>query len=255
MSTPLRSRASSNNLIGTPTRSSGSGLGRVPGTPLGRVLAAEGYSVRSPRKIRHRSLPDKSVYLFLSLSSLSLNSYLTIRNTYRAKDWISNRILSLETSVQLFSFDAAGYPLAIGFNSLHFLIRLPHFYSALPPISTLWSSREAAAASRYARQATQLDADARLAALRNGGSAGSWFGGGGWIGWTLSVVLILVSIANTLYLASRRRKYQLMLRKVSRSNFPRQEKTSLTLLFCCRIHFHLQTQNQLHCDSRLKLQQ
>ncbi|GAA5947525.1 hypothetical protein JCM3765_001715 [Sporobolomyces pararoseus] len=189
MSTPLRSRPSSNNLIGTPTRSSGSGLGRVPGTPLGRVLAAEGYSVRSPRKIRHKSLPDK------------------------ARDWISNRILSLETSIQLFSFDAAGYPLAIGFNSLHFLIRLPHFYSALPSISELWFTKEVAAASRYARQAAQLDADARLAALRNGGSASSWFGGVGWLGWTLSLLLILISVVNTVYLASRRRKYQLMLRK------------------------------------------
>lgn len=62
MSTPLRSRHSSSSLSGTPTpagQGRGSGLGRVPGTPLGRVLAAEGLAVRSPRKIRHRSLPDK----------------------------------------------------------------------------------------------------------------------------------------------------------------------------------------------------
>ncbi|GAA5904189.1 Nur1/Mug154 family protein [Sporobolomyces salmoneus] len=188
MSTPLRSRHSSSNLAGTPTRAGG-GLGRVPGTPLGRVLAAEGLAVRSPRKIRHKSLPDK------------------------AKDWVSNRFLSLETSIQDLSFDQAGYPLAIGFNSLHFLIRLPHFYSALPPISTLWSSREVAAASRYARQAAQMDADARFAALKTGSAnASSWYGGG-WLGWSLSVVLVLISVGNAVYLASRRRKYQLMLRK------------------------------------------
>jgi len=137
----------------------------------------------------------------------------------RAKDWISNKLLSLETSIQLFSFDSAGYPLAISFNFLHFLIRLPHFYSALPPISSLWSSSSevSAAASRYARQAAQLDADARLAALQNGGIAGTSWYGGGWVGWTLSIMFALISIANSVYLASRRRKYQLMLRKVSSS--------------------------------------
>ncbi|GAA5882537.1 hypothetical protein JCM16303_002031 [Sporobolomyces ruberrimus] len=193
MSTPLRSRHSSSSLSGTPTpagKGRGSGLGRVPGTPLGRVLAAEGLAVRSPRKIRHRSLPDK------------------------AKDWLSNRILSLETSIQLFSFDSAGYPLACSFNLLHLLIRLPHFYSALPPLSSLWSSSAGVEASKYARQAAarQLDADARLAELQGSGGGRAFFGSG-WVGWTLSVALILVSVANTAYLASRRRKYQLMLRK------------------------------------------
>ncbi|GAA5931749.1 Nur1/Mug154 family protein [Sporobolomyces koalae] len=194
MSTPLRTQRSSSNLSGTPSsayntptgRSTrvGAGLSRVPGTPLGRVLAAEGYTVRSPRKIRQKSLPDK------------------------ARDWVSNRILSFETSIQLLSFDAAGYPLAIACNSSHFLVRLPHFYSALPPFASLLSYSGSDTASRYARQA-QLDADARLAALQGqGGSLSS-----GWIGWFLSATLVLVSVANTAYLASRRRKYQLMLRK------------------------------------------
>ncbi|GAA5855645.1 hypothetical protein JCM5353_005115 [Sporobolomyces roseus] len=203
MHTPLRSRHSSSNLSGTPSSSTNTPtrshsvieskrslgnqstqqqLGRVPGTPLGRVLAAEGLAVRSPRRIRQKSLPDK------------------------AKDWVSNRVLSLETSIQLFSFDKAGYPLAITLNSLHFLIRLPHFYSALPPLST-WISTSTSAATRYARQA-QLDADERLAALQGRGN-----GGNGWWGWSLSLLLVAVSIANTMYLASRRRKYQLMLRK------------------------------------------
>ncbi|GAA6011656.1 hypothetical protein JCM11491_004723 [Sporobolomyces phaffii] len=201
MDTPLRSRASSGSLSGTPTpapRNRGSGLGRVPGTPLGRVLAAEGYTVRSPRKIRQRSLPDK------------------------ARDWISNRVLAVETSIQLWSFDAAGYPLAIGLNAAHLVVRLPELSAALPPVSSLWSAAASDAAkavsssSRYARQVAQLDADARLAALQGAGHAlghhRSFFRSG-WIGWTLSVVLVLVSVANAVYLATRTRKYQLMLRK------------------------------------------
>lgn len=145
-------------------------------------------------------------------SSLSLHC--------RAKDWLSNRILSLETSIQLFSFDSAGYPLACTFNLLHLLIRLPHFYSALPPLSSLWSSSAGVEASKYARQAAarQLDADARLAELQGSGGARSFFGSG-WVGWTFSVALILISVANTAYVASRRRKYQLLLRKVRTSGF------------------------------------
>lgn len=60
-----------------------------------------------------------------------------------------------------------------------------------------------------------MDADARFAALKTGSAnASSWYGGG-WLGWSLSVVLVLISVGNAVYLASRRRKYQLMLRKVS----------------------------------------
>ncbi|GAA5842163.1 hypothetical protein JCM3766R1_000023 [Sporobolomyces carnicolor] len=200
MSAPLRSRHSTTGPSGrtTPTRApggSGSGLGRVPGTPLGRVLAAEGFAVRSsssPRKIRHKSMPDK------------------------ARDWFSNRVLALETSIQDVSFDEVGYPLACAFNSIHFVVRLPHFYSSLPPISSLWTSSSSSSSmtpSRYLREAAQLDADARLTALTTATSSSSTWFATGWIGWTLSVALVLVSVANTLYLASRTRKYQLMLRK------------------------------------------
>lgn len=137
--------------------------------------------------------------------------------TNRARDWFSNRVLALETSIQDVSFDEVGYPLACAFNSIHFVVRLPHFYSSLPPISSLWTSSSSSSitSSRYLRQAAQLDADARLTALTTATSSSSTWFATGWIGWTLSVTLVLVSVANTLYLASRTRKYQLMLRKVS----------------------------------------
>ncbi|GAA6060551.1 hypothetical protein JCM10212_006915 [Sporobolomyces blumeae] len=207
MDTPLRPRRSTDSPASTPTttgrpsalesrRALGSQAGqnklaRLPGTPVGRVLAAEGIQgIRSPRRIRHKSLPTK------------------------VHDWVSNRTLSLETSIQLLSFDAAGYPLALALNAVHFVVRLPHFYSALPPVASWFSSDAAAstaatAASRYARQA-QLDADARLAALQGKGTTRV---GTGWFGWSLSVALVLLSVANAAYLASRRRKYQLVLRR------------------------------------------
>ncbi|GAA5890322.1 hypothetical protein JCM6882_008794 [Rhodosporidiobolus microsporus] len=163
------------------------GLGRAPGTPVGRLLASEGIPVRSPRRVRQRSWQQK------------------------VQDWPSNFLLSLETSISLFSLDPAGYPLAIACNGLHFLIRLPGFYSALPSISTLFNRSNA---SRYARQAAAAvgDADARLEALQKQartGRGGTWT----WLAWWLSVALILASLANALYLATRRRKYQMVLRR------------------------------------------
>lgn len=83
--------------------------------------------------------------------------------------------MSIETSIQLLSFDRAGYPLAVGFNVLHLLTRLPVFVSALPTWMQFGSSR-----SRYLAAAQDLaDADRRLEALRREarGPALSW----GWL--------------------------------------------------------------------------
>ncbi|GAA5877504.1 hypothetical protein JCM8547_000175, partial [Rhodosporidiobolus lusitaniae] len=139
-------------------------------------------------------------------------------------DWPSNLLLSLETSLQLFSLDPAGYPLAIAFNAVHFLIRLPSFYSALPSFSSLFSR---STSSRYTRQAAAVlgDADARLEALQKqstGGVGGSW----GRVAWWMSVLLIFVSLANAAYLASRKRKYTLVLRKDPLSS-PNAKSTTL----------------------------
>ncbi|GAA5970120.1 hypothetical protein JCM11641_000277 [Rhodosporidiobolus odoratus] len=64
-----------------------SGMARAPGTPVGRLLAAEGLPVRSPRRVRQKSWQQK------------------------VQDWPSNAVLSLETSIQLLSLDPAGLPL------------------------------------------------------------------------------------------------------------------------------------------------
>ncbi|GAA5859018.1 hypothetical protein JCM1840_003714 [Sporobolomyces johnsonii] len=166
-------------------------MARDPGTPVGKLLKAEGLAIRSPRKIRQRSLP------------------------VRARDWASNRILTLETSLQDLSFDSAGYPLAILLNVVHFLVRLPALYSALPAFSSLFS-RSSSSASRYARQTSQVlgDADARLEALKRQAAGGVVASKGwSWVLWWFSVLLIAVSVGNALYLTSKRRKYTFTLRQ------------------------------------------
>ncbi|GAA5970102.1 hypothetical protein JCM11641_000269 [Rhodosporidiobolus odoratus] len=177
-----------------------SGMARAPGTPVGRLLAAEGLPVRSPRRVRQKSWQQK------------------------VQDWPSNAVLSLETSLQLLSLDPAGYPLAISLNALHFLLRLPSFYSALPPLASLFSR---SSSSRYARQTAAAlgDADARLEALQRqaqGGRGATW----SWLAWWLSVILILISLSNASYLATRRRRYQMVLRKDPLSS-PNAKSTTL----------------------------
>ncbi|GAA6001072.1 hypothetical protein JCM10207_007400 [Rhodosporidiobolus poonsookiae] len=174
-----------------------SDMARAPGTPVGRLLASEGIPVRSPRRVRQRSWQQK------------------------ARDWPANFLLSLETSLSLFSLDPAGYPLAIFLNALHFTLRLPTFYSALPSFSSLFSR---ASASRYARTTAALagDAEARLEALQNKGAGGTW----SWLAWWLSIGLILLSVANATYLATRRRKYVMALRKDPISS-PNAKSTTL----------------------------
>lgn len=139
----------------------------------------------------------------------------------RLRDGPSNALLALETRLADLSFDSAGYPLGIALNALHLLVRLPSFYAALPALSELWPGASAAtgtdassvqAASRYARR--MATADARLEALqRQAANSGAQ----GWIRWTawISFALVLFSVANAAYLATRRRQYQMVLRRVS----------------------------------------
>ncbi|BGP14029.1 hypothetical protein JCM10213v2_001967 [Rhodosporidiobolus nylandii] len=197
MNTPGRHSASqSRRALGAQSE-----MARAPGTPVGRLLASEGMPVRSPRRVRQKSWQQK------------------------ARDWPSNFALSLETSFQLFSLDPAGYPLAISLNAFHLLLRLPEFYSALPSFSSLLSR---SSTSRYARQTAAAalgDAEARLEALQHqarSGRGGTW----SWVAWWLSVALILLSLANALYLATRRRKYQMVLRKDPLSS-PNAKSTTL----------------------------
>ncbi|KPV76029.1 uncharacterized protein RHOBADRAFT_53029 [Rhodotorula graminis WP1] len=166
-----------------------SGMARDPGTPVGRLLAAEGLAVRSPRRVRHRSLADKVI------------------------DWPSNALMSLETSVQLLSFESAGYPAALAFHLVHLVVRVSAFVPSLTSITSMLFS-SASSASRYVRRPADAlgDADARLEALQRasqGRGGGEW----GWWAWTFSALLILVSVGNSAYLASRRRKYQMVLRR------------------------------------------
>ncbi|GJN88413.1 hypothetical protein Rhopal_001379-T1 [Rhodotorula paludigena] len=161
---------------------------RDPGTPVGRLLTVEGIAPRSPRKVRTRPWYEK------------------------AREWPNNTLLSLETSLQLLSFDAAGYPAGVAAHLVHFLLRLSTLVSVPSLPSFIRSS--ANSASRYARRPTDVlgDADARLEALQRqtaGRPAGGW---SAWA-WWLSVLLVLLSLANTVYLVSQRRKYQLVLRK------------------------------------------
>lgn len=170
--------------------------------------------MRSPRRVRQRSWQERSVLFNDSLPRCFRRLTSSSWRVRRARDWPSNALLSLETSVQLLSFDAAGYPLGIALNVLHFLVRLPGFYSALPSFSSIFRS-SASTASRYARRVDfdLADADARLEALQRqtrSGQAGGW----SWWAWWLSVGFILLSVGNAVYLASRRRKYQMVLRKV-----------------------------------------
>ncbi|GAA5915677.1 hypothetical protein JCM8208_005916 [Rhodotorula glutinis] len=99
-------------------------MARDPGTPVGRLLAAEGLAVRSPRRVRQRSLGDKLM------------------------NWPSNALMSIETSVQLLSFDSAGYPAALAFHLVHFLVRLSAFVPSFSSItSTFYSSASTASRS------------------------------------------------------------------------------------------------------------
>ncbi|GAA5835540.1 hypothetical protein JCM9279_004575 [Rhodotorula babjevae] len=164
-------------------------MARDPGTPVGKLLAAEGLAVRSPRRVRQRSLAAKIT------------------------DWPSNALLSVETYFQLLSFDTAGYPAALAFHLVHFLLRLITFVPSFSSLSSAFYS-SASSASRYVRRPADAlgDADARLEALqrqsqRYGGA--TW----GWWAWTFSVLLIFVSLGNLAYLATRRRKYQMVLRR------------------------------------------
>lgn len=134
----------------------------------------------------------------------------------RIVDWPSNAVLSVETYIQLLSFDSAGYPAALAFHAVHFLLRLVAFVPSFSSLTTMFYS-SASTASRYVRRPSDAlgDADARLEALqrqsqRYGGVA--W----GWWAWSFSVLLILVSMGNLAYLATRRRNYQMVLRRVSR---------------------------------------
>ncbi|BGP54032.1 hypothetical protein JCM8202v2_001604 [Rhodotorula sphaerocarpa] len=137
----------------------------------------------------------------------------------RLRDGPSNALLALETRLADLSFDSAGYPLGIALNALHLLVRLPSFYAALPALSELWPGASAAtgtdassvqAASRYARR--MATADARLEALQR---QAAHSGAQGWIRWTawISFALVLLSVANAAYLATRRRQYQMVLRR------------------------------------------
>ncbi|GAA5860572.1 hypothetical protein JCM3774_006210 [Rhodotorula dairenensis] len=148
-------------------------LGRAPGTSVARVLDAE-------RALAPAPVPSPRKIRHKAWTT----KYLV--------DKPANALLSLETSCRLVSFDSAGYPLAAALNLVHLVVRLPAFYPALP------------AASRYHART----ADARLEALQRLNRT-SWATSA----WWLSCALVLLSIANAAYLASRRRKYQMVLRR------------------------------------------
>ncbi|SCZ96658.1 BZ3500_MvSof-1268-A1-R1_Chr4-4g07524 [Microbotryum saponariae] len=166
-------------------------------TPVGKFLAREGLQRtpgQSPRRVRQRSLAEKAI------------------------DWPSNAILSMSTSWELLSFDAAGIPLGIGLNVLHLVLRLPSFASVLPR----WITRSSSVrSSRFLAHPSDFKtAEQRLRALRLQAMQSqrlSW----GWLvhlaallqATILSIVLVAISLGNAAYLFTRRRKYHLMLRK------------------------------------------
>ena len=133
--------------------------------------------------------------------------------THRLRDWPSNALLSLETSFQLVSFDAVGYPLGATLHLVHLAVRLPAFYAALPAFSDWWAS-PSATPSRYHPRVAPTTADSRLEALLQSQAAA---GKGSWSTptWWFSIALIVLSFANVAYLVTRRRKYQMVLRRVS----------------------------------------
>ncbi|GAA6048928.1 hypothetical protein JCM3770_007123 [Rhodotorula araucariae] len=188
--TPLASRHSAQDSRRALGAGASRGLARDPGTPVGRLLQSEGLPVRSPRRVRQRSWQDK------------------------ARDWPANALLSLETTLQLLSFDAAGYPAAIAFHAIHFLLRISGFIPSLPSFPSIFGS-SASSASRYARRPGDLlgDADARLEALQRQSRGVRTVGGWGRWSWWFSLLLVVISVANAAYLASRRRRYQMVLRK------------------------------------------
>lgn len=198
-------------------------LARAPGTPVDRIRREEAWrpAAPSPRRIRQRSWSTRCVprQVHPTRPLTALTRVCSAR--YRLRDGPSNALLALETRLADLSFDSAGYPLGIALNALHLLVRLPSFYAALPALSELWPGASAAtgtdassvqAASRYARR--MATADARLEALQR---QAAHSGAQGWIRWTawISFALVLLSVANAAYLATRRRQYQMVLRRVS----------------------------------------
>ncbi|SCV68959.1 BQ2448_1979 [Microbotryum intermedium] len=171
-------------------------------TPVAKFLAREGLQRTpgpSPRRVRQRSMAEK------------------------AMDWPSNAILSMSTSWELLSFDAAGVPLGIGLNVLHLVLRLPSFASVLPT----WITRSSKVKySRYLAKASDLKtAEQRLHALKLQAMQSqrlNW----GWVATFFSILLVLISLANAAYLFTRRRKYHLMLRKDPLAS-PNARSTSL----------------------------
>ncbi|SGZ22629.1 BQ5605_C022g09510 [Microbotryum silenes-dioicae] len=158
-------------------------------TPVGKFLAREALQQtprHSPRRVRQRSLTEKAI------------------------DWPSTAILSMSTSWELLSFDAAGIPLSIGLNVLHLVLRLPIFASVLPT----WITRSSSVrSSRFLANPSDLKtAEQRLQALRLQAMQSqrlNW----GWLATILSILLVAISLGNAAYLFTRRRKYHLMLRK------------------------------------------
>ncbi|KAK4058712.1 hypothetical protein OIO90_000156 [Microbotryomycetes sp. JL221] len=159
------------------------------GTPVNQLLARERVQSNSPRRIRQRTWKQ------------------------RAQDWPTNLVMSIETSIQLWSFDSCAYPTSIALHVIHLMTRLPVLTAALPAwirFSSFTSSSSSSTSRFYATAQQLADADARLAALKRQtaqSSTWSWFTAG------LSIALIVLSFANAAYLFSRRRKYQLVLRK------------------------------------------
>lgn len=76
-------------------------------------------------------------------------------NDFRLKDYPSNFLLSIETSISLIEFDLIGYPLAILFNLIHLLTRFSIFTAKIPNWKDL---------TRIGNR--MGDADARLEYLR-----------------------------------------------------------------------------------------
>jgi hypothetical protein len=152
-----------------------SGLGRAPGTPVGRLLASEGLPVRSPRRVRQRSWQQKFVP---SLSTSSTHCRLTFSRSTGSK---TGPQTSSSTSKPPSSFSPSIPPATpLPFSSTPFTSSFASPVSTPPSLPSLLSSAAQQPAGTHVNvplhSATQMLASKRCRGEDTTGLGAGWRG-------------------------------------------------------------------------------